>query len=98
MLVVGHESPGGRVYVSEIAPLAQEILRRRGSAAEINPAVLGKILKTLGFTTEPRDSKGKKLNLAVAIPHAEQLARDFGIPESSGGPNETLRRERGYSE
>jgi len=94
VLVVGYESPGGRVYVSEIAPLAQEILRRRGSAAEINPAILGKILKTLGFTTEPRDSKGKKLNLAVAVPHAEQLARDFGVPKASGGLNEPLQQER----
>jgi hypothetical protein len=85
VLVVGHESPGGQVYVSELALLAQEMLRRRGSAAEINPAVLGKILKTLGFTTEPRDAKGKKLNLALAIPHAEQLARDFGVPEAVGG-------------
>jgi hypothetical protein len=98
VLVVGHESPDGRVYISEVAPLAQEILRRRGSAAEINPSVLGKILKTLGFTTEPRDSKGKKLNLAVAVPHAEQLARDFGVPEASGGQNEPLQRERGHSE
>jgi hypothetical protein len=84
VLVVGHESPGGRVYISEVAPLAQEILRRRGSAAEINPAVLGKILKTLGFTTEPRDARGKKLNLTIAVPHAEQLARDFGVPNVGG--------------
>jgi len=83
--ILGLESPGEKVYVSEIASIAQEILRRRGSATEINPAVLGKILKDLGFRTEPRDAKGKKLDLAVALPHADELARNFGLPDAGGG-------------
>lgn len=81
VLVAEHDSPGGEVYVGELASLAQELLWLRGSTTEITPAALGTILKRLGFATEPRDSKGKKLNLAVAAPHARQLARDFEVPE-----------------
>jgi hypothetical protein len=83
VLVTGQESPGGVIYVADLAAVAQEIMRRRGEEkAEINPAVFGKTLKVLGFTTEPRDAKGKKLILTDAlVSRARQLARAFDGPE-----------------
>jgi adenosyl cobinamide kinase/adenosyl cobinamide phosphate guanylyltransferase len=86
VLIAGHESPGGVIYVADLAEIAQEILRRRGEAkAEITAGVLGKTLKLLGFTTEPRDARGKKLLLTEAVlSYARQLARDFGGPEVEG--------------
>lgn len=83
VLVTGQESPGGFIYVADLAAVAQEIMRRRGEEkAEINPAVFGKTLKVLGFTTEPRDAKGKKLILTDAVvSRARQLARAFDGPE-----------------
>ena len=76
------ESPGGVAYVSDLAEIAQEILRRRGGDSSIDPAVFGKRLKFLGFTTK-RDAKGKKLQLTDAVRNrAEQLGRDFGSPEA----------------
>ncbi len=91
VLVAGHESRGGVIYVADLAEIAQEILRRRGETeTEINPAMLGKMLKILGFTTE-RDAEGKKLLLTDArISRATQLARDFGSPEvEEDGPVNT---------
>jgi hypothetical protein len=83
VLVAGHESRGGVIYVADLAEIAQEIFRCRGETeTEINPAMLGKMLKILGFTTE-RDADGKKLILTDAlINRATQLARDFGGPEA----------------
>jgi hypothetical protein len=89
VIVAGRESPGGVIYVADLAEIAQEILRRRGEAkAEITAGVLGKTLKLLGFTTEPRDARGKKLLLTeAALSHAGQIAPDFGGPEVEGdGP------------
>ena len=87
VLVAGQESPGGAIYVADLAEIAQEILRRRGEMkAEIQPAVLGKALKVLGFVAEPRDAKGKKLRLTEAVrSRAQQMARDFGCPQAEDG-------------
>ena len=87
VLIAGRESPGGVNYVADLAEIAQEILRRRGEAKpEITAGVLGKRLKLLGFTTEPRDARGKKLLLTEAVlNYARQLARDFCGPECDGG-------------
>jgi hypothetical protein len=82
VLVVCHESPGGVIYVSELAEIAEEILRRRGKESEIDPGKFGKRLKLLGFATEPRDAKGVKLRLTEAFcSRAQQIARDLGVPE-----------------
>jgi len=83
ILVAGRESPGGVIYVADLAEIAQEILRRRGErTAEIDPGVLGKRLKVLGFPTEPRDAQGKKLRVTDAVLNrARLLTRKFGGPE-----------------
>jgi hypothetical protein len=86
LLVAGRESPGGVVYVAELAKFAQEIIIRRGGSCAIDPAAMGKVIKLLGFTTE-RDARGKKLRLSDAVrSRAEQLARDLGSPEEDDGP------------
>jgi hypothetical protein len=86
VLVAYFESPGGIAYVSDLAKIAQEISRRRGEEITIDPGVFGKYLKDLGFTTK-RDAKGKKLHLTEAVrDRAEQLARDFGGPETDDNP------------
>jgi hypothetical protein len=82
LLVAWHESPGEAVYVSELSNHAQAILNGRGEDSTIDPGVFGKCLKALGFVTEPRDAKGRKLQLSEAVhSRALQLARDLGIPE-----------------
>jgi hypothetical protein len=70
------------VYVSDLAKIAQEILYRREEDSVIDPGAFGKRLKLLGFKTEPRDAKGMKVRLTEDVcRRAQQLARDFGIPE-----------------
>ena len=89
ILVAGRESPGGVIYVADLAEIAQEILRRRGEReVEIDPGAFGKKLKLLGFATEPRDAKGRKLRLTEAVVNcARLLAREFGGPVVGGdGP------------
>lgn len=83
IVVAADQSPGQTIYVASLAEIAQEILRRRGDAMTVvKPAVLGKRLKMLGFTTEPRDSRGTKLVLSdTVVRRAIQLARDLGGPE-----------------
>jgi hypothetical protein len=91
VLVGWHGSPAGTVYVADLAVFAQEILRRRGEATTIEPAVFGKQLKLLGFVTE-RDAKGKKLRLTEAVrDRAQELVRDIGAPEGSDGPRQSER-------
>jgi hypothetical protein len=81
VLVAWKESPGEAVYVSELSNLAQAILSGRGEDPTIDPGAIGKSLKALGFATEPRDAKGRKLRLSEAVhEHALRLARDLDIP------------------
>lgn len=81
VLVAWKESPGEAVYVSELSNLAQAILSGRGENSIIDPGAIGKCLKALGFATEPRDAKGRKLRLSEAVhEHALRLARDLDIP------------------
>ena len=82
VLVAYHESSGEAVYVSELSNIAQALLKGRGEDSTIDPGVFGKRLKLLGFVTEPRDAKGKKIRLTEAVYNrARQLARDLDIPE-----------------
>lgn len=94
MLVACHESPGGFVYVGELAEIAQEILKRRGEDREIALGTFGKRLKLLGFKAEARDSKGVKVRLTEDIRRrAQQLARDFGVAHvEDAGTNGGSRR------
>ena len=50
----------------------------------VDPGAFGKRLKLLGFATEPRDAKGKKLRLTEAVgARALQLALEIsGFPRS----------------
>jgi hypothetical protein len=97
IVVAGSESPGGVVYIADLAEIAQEILRRRGErTVEIDPGVFGKRLKVLGFSTEPRDARGKKLRLTDAVLNrARLLTREFGgLEVGDDGPvNSTQQRK-----
>ena len=89
VLVAWKESPGEAVYVSEVSNLAQAILSGRGEDSIIDPGAIGKCLKALGFATEPRDAKGRKLRLSEAVhEHALRLARDLDIPGPEVGSAE----------
>lgn len=80
-LVAHFESPGGAAYVSDLANIAQEILRGRGQVTVIDPGAFGKRLKLLGFTSDPRDARGKKIRLTEAARNlAQQVVRDLGGP------------------
>ena len=82
VLVAYHESSGEAVYVSELSNIAQAILKGRGEDSTIDPGAFGKRLKLIGFVTEPRDAKGKKIRLTEAVYNrARQLARDLDMPE-----------------
>ena len=84
VLVAYHDSPGSMIYVSDLAKFAEVILARRGEESKFDPGKFGKQLKLLGFTTEPRDAKGKKLHLTEAVRgRAMQLLHDFGGAESA---------------
>jgi hypothetical protein len=80
--VACQESPGGFAYVAALADDAQGLLMGRGEETVIDPGVFGKQLKQLGFVTEPRDAKGRKLRLTEQVRNrAQQLMRDFGGPD-----------------
>lgn len=80
--VARSESPGGDIYVAELAKIAEEISKRRGGESAFDPGAFGKLLKVLGFRTEPRDTKGIKLRLTKDVSRrCHQLARDFGNPQ-----------------
>ena len=84
VMIAWSESSGEAVYVSELSNLAQALLNGRGGDSRIDPGAFGKRLKLLGFVTEPRDAKGKKLRLTEAVhSRALRLARDLDIPEPS---------------
>ena len=81
VLVAHYDSPGGITYIADLSRIAQEISRRRGQEAVIDPGEFGKQLKLLGFVTQ-RDARGKKLHLTEAAhERAQQIVRDFGGPE-----------------
>jgi hypothetical protein len=94
VLVAWKESPGEAFYVSELSNLPQAILSGRGEDSTIDPGGFGKCLKALGFATEPRDAKGRKLRLSEGVhDHALRLARDLDIPGPEvGSPEVSLRR------
>jgi hypothetical protein len=82
VLTAWDEAPGGAVYVSELSDIAKVLLNGRGVDSPLDPGSFGKHLKILGFVTEPRDARGKKLRLTEAVHNrALQLAQDLGAPE-----------------
>ena len=91
LLVADHDTPGGVVYVSELAAIAQEILQRRGSDSAIDLGAFGKQLKLLGFRTEPRDAKGVRIRMSDDVCcRAQQLARDFAVPHMEDAKRKEL--------
>jgi hypothetical protein len=87
LLFACREWPEEEKYVAELAAISQEILRRRGANVDVDDGVCGKRLNDLGFASmKERDAKGVALKLSGATRRrAEQLARDFNIPEVEEG-------------
>jgi hypothetical protein len=82
ILVACEGKKGPIAYVGDLAEIAQEIWKRRGKNADIDPGAFGKKLKLLGFKTEPRDAKGISLALTEPVcSRAHQLARDLDVPD-----------------
>jgi hypothetical protein len=85
--------PGGIAYVSELAQIAEEILKRRDAEAAMDPSSFGKLLLDLGFKTR-RNAKGSNLVLTESTRElAQRLARELGAPEPSDDERDHYRRE-----
>jgi hypothetical protein len=81
ILVHCREAKVHSVYVGAIAEMAQQILHGRGENRKIDPGEVGRRIKALGFSTEPRDARGIKLSLNnAACVRANDLARQFEVP------------------
>ena len=81
VLVVCREAAKQNVYVGELAEIVGVILKGRGEEGSIDAGEVGRRLKTLGFSTEPRDAKGVKLHLSNKVAaHAQNLANQFEAP------------------
>jgi hypothetical protein len=79
IIVANSVRPGSAPSVAELANWAGEILLRRGATSTIDPAVMGKRLKTHGFRTK-RDSRGARLLLSPdVVQRANRLLIEFGI-------------------
>ena len=93
VLMACSESFGEAVYIGDLAKIAREIFHGRGEEVQVDPGAFGKKLRLLGFTPEPRDAKGFKLQLTEAVQRrAQQLARDLGAPTvEDGGANKVSR-------
>jgi hypothetical protein len=81
ILVRCHEGKTGCVYVGELAEIAQKILERRGENRKIDPGEVGRRIKSLGFSAEPRDARGVKLRLSTGVCfRAHDLGHRFDVP------------------
>jgi hypothetical protein len=81
-----HEGQQDRIYISEIAETAQEILTRRGEDLVLTARRVGDKLRHLRFLTEPRDRRGFSLVLNQGnCSHAHELGRVFDVPTLQDG-------------
>ena len=81
MLVYCREGKLESVYVGGIAEMAQKILEGRGEARNLDPGEVGRRIKSLGFSTEPRDARGMKLRLSRSVClRVHDLAHQFDVP------------------
>jgi len=69
------------VYVGAIAEMAERILEGPGEIRKLDPGGAGRRIKSLGFSTEPRDARGIRLRLTNATCiRAHDLAHQFDVP------------------
>jgi hypothetical protein len=68
-------------YMGQIAEEMMTLLSARGEERKILPKQVGRLIRDLGFRTEPRDSQGIKLLLTDAVrKKIHKLAHDFAVP------------------
>ena len=76
-----HESKMECAYVLEIAKAVETILAGRGEFRNVDPREVGPRLRFLGLMTEPRNSKGIRLQFTQALcRRIHDLARDYDVP------------------
>lgn len=68
-------------YMGQYADAMMAILSARGEERKIQPNQVGRMIRDLGFKTEPRDSQGVRLVLTEAVrKKIHKLAYDFAVP------------------
>ncbi len=75
------EAKQAAVYIGALAEMASKIREGRGHSRELDPGEVGRRVKNLGFSAEPRDANGVKLLLSNAVcVRAHELAHQFDVP------------------
>ena len=68
-------------YMGQYADVMTTILSARGEERKIQPNQVGRMVRALGFKTEPRNSQGIKLILTETVrAKIHKLAYDFAVP------------------
>jgi len=68
-------------YMGQVAEEMMTLLSARGEERKILPKQVARMIRDLGFQTEPRDSQGIKLLLTDAVrKKIHKLAHDFAVP------------------
>ncbi len=80
-LVMSCHLPNQRArYMGQIADEMMTLLSARGEERKILPKQVGRMIRDLGFETEPRDKQGVKLLLTEAVrKKIHKLAYDFAV-------------------
>lgn len=81
ILVHCREAKKPVVYIGALAEMSSMIREGRGDSRKLDPGEVGRRIKNLGFSAEPRDEKGVKLRLSNAVcVRAHELAHQFDVP------------------
>jgi hypothetical protein len=84
LLADSHRVIGERLYIGGLATTATTIFRGRGEKLELEPKVMGSMLRSAFGIFPKRDSKGFAIRMTDQIRRKiHELARDFGVaPEN----------------
>ena len=83
LLVASHLPNLEALYMGQFADTMMTMLSARGEERKIRPKQAGAMVRALGFSLEPRDSRGIRLLLTESVrKKIHQLAYDFGVPSS----------------
>jgi hypothetical protein len=81
ILVHCREAKQAAAYIGALAEMASKIREGRGDDRKLDPGEVGRRVKNLGFSTEPRDEGGVKLRFTNAVcVRAHELAHQFDVP------------------
>jgi len=81
LLMACHLSNQTARYMGQVADEMMTLRSARGEERKIQPNQVGRMIRDLGFKTEPRDSQGIKLLLTESVrKKIHKLAYDFAVP------------------